>query len=226
MSPLINNIVITVAGIIYVFSVVAIMDLAVKKGFPNDISRKIVHIAAGSWLIFWLFYDHSHWSKYLNILPAFIWTILLLIKGLTAKPGDEAVRTMTRNGDRRELLLGPLFFTIVMNIMGTFFYNTSFAATSMGILGWGDGLAPVFGKRYGKHPYKIFAEKTFEGSVSFIIFGFLGAVLFNFLLFNTLPVREILLCTFFAALVEAFSPKDIDNLLIPASCAAVYWLFS
>jgi phytol kinase len=82
MNPVLNNIIVTVIGIFYVFSVVGIMDFAVKKGFAQDISRKIVHVAAGSWLIFWPLYNQSGWTKYLNITPALIWTILLLIKGL------------------------------------------------------------------------------------------------------------------------------------------------
>lgn len=72
MNPFLYNIIIAFLGIVYVFAVVGIMDTVVKKvSFPQDISRKIVHIAAGSWLIFWLFFDDSHWSKYLNIAPAF-----------------------------------------------------------------------------------------------------------------------------------------------------------
>lgn len=84
MNPVLQNIIVTIGGLVYVFGVVAIMDFAVKKGFPQDLSRKVVHIAAGSWLIFWPLYNPDHWTKYLNITPALIWTILLLIKGFTA----------------------------------------------------------------------------------------------------------------------------------------------
>jgi len=67
MSPELYNIFITVLGLVYVFGIVGLMDYAVKKGLAQDISRKIVHIAAGSWLIFWPLYDSTHWTKYLNI---------------------------------------------------------------------------------------------------------------------------------------------------------------
>jgi len=147
LSPMLFNILITIVSLVYVFGVVALMDLAVRKGFPQDLSRKVVHVAAGSWLIFWLVYDSSHWTKYLNITAAFIWTILLLLKGFTAKQDDQAVKTMTRTGDRKELLRGPLYFTLVMNLLGTVFYSTPFALTAMGFLTWGDGLAPVVGTR-------------------------------------------------------------------------------
>lgn len=226
MSPLIYNIIIAFSGIVYVFAVVGVMDFLVNKfSFPQDISRKVVHIAAGSWLIFWLFFDDMDWSKYLNIAPAFIWLVLLLIKGLTADEDDEAVRTMTRTGDRKELLKGPLYFTIVMCIMGTFFYKTSLALTAMGILGWGDGLAPVFGKRFGKHKFNILSEKSIEGSLAFLIFGILGAVLFNYIFFTDVNIYLILIVGLIATILEAASPRDLDNLIIPLGISIVYFIY-
>lgn len=226
MSPLFYNIIITIVGIAYVFTVVGVMDFLVKKkNFPQDISRKIVHIAAGSWLIFWLFFDDSHWSKYFNIAPAFIWTVLLIIKGLTADSNDEAVKTMTRTGDRRELLKGPLYFTLVMCLMGTVYYKTPLALTAMGVLAWGDGLAPIFGKRYGKNKYYIFAEKSLQGSATFLLFGFLGAILFNAIFYDSFDIGFILVAVIIATIVEAFSPRDADNILIPLVIIVAYSIY-
>ena len=223
MDPLYQNLLVTVLGLVYVFSIVGIMDFAVKKGFPQDISRKIVHIAAGSWLIFWPLYDQSHWSKYLNITPAFIWTVLLLIKGFTAKTDDKAVKTMTRTGDKKELLKGPLFFTLVMNIMGTVYFYSAGAITSMSFLGWGDGLAPVFGKRFGKHKFTFLAEKSLEGSIAFLVFGLSSAILLNLLFFGRIDIMLLIICAGVTTLIEALSPKDMDNILIPFSCMLIYY---
>ncbi len=225
MNPVLQNIVVTIGGLVYVFGIVAIMDFVVKKGFPQDLSRKVVHIAAGSWLIFWPLYNPDHWTKFLNITPAFIWTILLLIKGFTAKPDDQAVKTMTRTGDRRELLKGPLYFTLVMDIMGTIFFYSPGALLSMGFLGWGDGLAPVFGKRFGKHKYHIFSDKTFEGSIAFFCFGFLGALIFSLLFFGQINILLLVSAAVVTTVIEGFSPKDIDNILIPIFSMIVYYLF-
>lgn len=222
MAPLVYNSIVTVISVIYVFSVVAIMDWFVKKGFPQDISRKIVHIAAGSWIFCWIFFDNTHWSKYFNIVPAFIWTILLIQKGFFAKPDDEAVKTMTRTGDRRELLKGPLYFTLVMNLMGTVFYNTSLAVTAMSYLGWGDGIAPVFGKRFGKHKYKVLSEKSIEGSSAFFIFGFLASLFFNYVIFGKVIYAQIFVSGIVAVISEAISPRDMDNLVIPFVISLLY----
>lgn len=225
MSPALFNILITIASLVYVFGVVALMDLAVKKGFPQDLSRKVVHVAAGSWLVFWLLYDSSDWTKYLNITASFLWSILLLQKGFAARPDDQAVKTMTRTGDRRELLRGPLYFTIVMNLLGTAFYATPFALTAMGFLTWGDGLAPVVGTRFGRHHYKIFSNKTAEGSLTFFVLGLLGAALLNLLFGFQINFEFMVLCAVIATIVEGVSPKDLDNLLIPASIYLLYILY-
>ncbi|MFH0733918.1 MAG: phosphatidate cytidylyltransferase [bacterium] len=218
------NIIIAVLSLVYVFGVVFIMDKFVKKGFPQDISRKIIHIAAGSWLFFWLFYDNSTWTKYLNILPGLVWFVLLIIKGFWADENDEAVKTMTRTGNKKELLKGPLYFTIIMSFLGTFFYRQEIAVISMGILGWGDGLAPIIGKKFGTIKYKVFVEKSLQGSISFFIFGFLGAVLLLSVLHMKIDLSLILLCCVITTIIEAISPKDLDNLLIPIVCILIYFL--
>ncbi|HEX2984405.1 MAG TPA: hypothetical protein VHO28_12750 [Ignavibacteriales bacterium] len=215
-SPLAHNILISAASIIYVFAVVAIMDRFVKRGFPKEFSRKIVHIAAGSLIIFWAFYDHSHWSKYLNIAPTVIWGALLLIKGFFASSNDEAVKTMTREGDRRELLRGPFYFTLVMNFMGIAYLNTPAGITAIAFLGWGDGLAPIIGRLYGKTGYNVLAYKTVEGSLAFNIAGIAAAIVFNMLILGSFNLNHIILCGIAATIIEAVSPKDLDNLLIPA----------
>ncbi len=224
MNTHLFNIFIAVLSLVYVFGVVSVMDKFVKKGFPQDISRKIVHIAAGSWLVFWLFFDNSVWTKYLNILPGFVWLVLLIIKGFWADENDEAVKTMTRTGDRKELLKGPLYFTVVMCIMGTFFYRQEIAVISMGILGWGDGLAPVIGKKYGTIKYKVFVEKSLQGSLSFFIFGFLGVLILLFVLQMKIDLSLILFCCVITTFVEAISPKDLDNIFIPIVCILIYFV--
>lgn len=224
MNPILQNILIAFGSLIYVFAIVAIMDFFVKKGFPQDLSRKVVHIAAASWILFWPFYDFYHWTKYLNILPAFIWTILLIIKGLTADESDDAVKTMTRTGDRRELLRGPLYFTIVMNLMGTAFFYTEYAIITMGILGFGDGLAPVIGTRFGKLKYNIFAQRSVEGSVGFLVFAIIGTAIFSHFLLGYIDLTKIILLSVVSVVVEALSPKDLDNILIPIAIFIVYFI--
>ena len=151
LSPFIQNLIVTALTFIYVFGLVAVMNLCVTRfNLPQDISRKLTHIGAGSLIGFLRLYNDLHWSKYLNVTIFVVWIILLIQKGLFASDDDEAVKTMTRNGDKSELLKGPLYFVIVATICGTLFYKTFPGIMAIATLGWGDGIAPIDRSRYGK----------------------------------------------------------------------------
>jgi len=226
-----NFVVGTFAPLIYIQSIIKLMEVFVRKGFPQDLSRKIIHIAAGSWVWVWPLMDPSDgWSYAFNVNIAVLWTLLFIVKGLTAGPEDIAVKTMTRTGDPKELLKGPLFFTLAMEFIGIFFFMTFPGVATMAYLGWGDGLAPYIGARYGEHKYKLLGrEKSIEGSVTVFVAGFLGALLLHLLVFGTLPlsalrIYQIAILGLVAVIAEAVSPADVDNLLIPAALLATYHL--
>ncbi len=226
-----NFVVGTFAPLIYIQTVIKLMELLVRRGFPQDLSRKVIHIAAGSWIWVWPLLDPSDgWSYVFNITVAVLWTILFIVKGLTAGPEDIAVKTMTRTGDPKELLKGPLFFTLAMEFIGILYFMTFPGVVTMAYLGWGDGLAPYIGAKYGKHKYKLLGrEKSIEGSITVFVAGFLGALLLHLLVFGSLPLSplrltQIALLGIVAVIVEAVSPADVDNLLIPAALLIVYHL--
>jgi len=217
MNPFFINIILTALTFIYVFGLVAVMNFCVTRfSLPQDISRKITHIGAGSLIGFLAFYNDSHWSKYLNVTIFIVWIILLIQKGLFASDEDEAVKTMTRTGDKSELLKGPLYFVIVATICGTLFYKTFPGVMAMTTLGWGDGIAPIIGSRFGKLKYEVLSTKSVEGSLSMFIAAFAASLFFVWLIIPTeFNIMRIFLLTAIATIVEACSPKEIDNLLIP-----------
>ena len=218
MNPFIQNIIITAITFIYVFGLVAVMNFCViRLNLPQDISRKLTHIGAGSLIGFLALYNDLHWSKYLNVTIFVVWIILLIQKGLFASDEDEAVKTMTRNGDKAELLKGPLYFVIVATICGTLFYKTFPGIMAIATLGWGDGIAPIVGSRYGRLKYEVLSNKSVEGSLSMLIAAFAGSTFFVWLIIPTeLNILRIFLLCVVATVVEACSPKEIDNILIPS----------
>ena len=218
MNPFIQNIIITAITFIYVFGLVAVMNFCVSRlNLPQDISRKVTHIGAGSLIGFLALYNDLHWSKYLNVTIFVVWIILLIQKGLFASDEDEAVKTMTRNGDKAELLKGPLYFVIVATICGTLFYKTFPGIMAIATLGWGDGIAPIVGSRYGRLKYEVLSNKSVEGSLSMLIVAFAASTFFVWLIIPTeLNILRIFLLCVVATVVEACSPKEIDNILIPS----------
>lgn len=228
---------------IYIKVIISILGKLVNSGkISSDISRKVIHIAGGSFVWVWLFMDPSDsWSFIFNISAPFVFFVTFLKKGTTGSPDDPDVITMTRTGDPRDLLKGPLYFTAIMIIAGTIFFGSFAGMLMMAIAAWGDGLAPWIGKRWGKHKYHSLGrtksiEKSIEGSIGVLVFGIIGSLL----LFTILGivggplsasnsvlaapnvdlltiVGVIIILSVVAMIVEAISPADIDNLLIPAS---------
>ena len=218
LNPFIQNLIVTALTFIYVFGLVAVMNFCVTNfNLSQDISRKITHIGAGSLIAFLPLYNDLHWSKYFNVTIFVVWIILLIQKGLFASDDDEAVKTMTRNGDKSELLKGPLYFVIVATICGTLFYKTFPGIMAIATLGWGDGIAPIVGSHYGRLKYEVLSSKSIEGSLSMLIAAFVASTFFVWLIIpSELNITRILLLSTIATVVEACSPKEIDNLLIPS----------
>ena len=217
-----HNALVTLLTFVYVFSVPPLMDyLVTNHALPRDISRKITHICAGSAIIFLpLFIDLGR-SHFLNITVFAVWTVLLIQKGLFAAEDDQAVKTMTRTGDRRELLKGTLYFVIVAMICGTLYYKQFAGVLAMAMLGWGDGLAPIIGTRYGKLKYRVLSDKSVEGSLAFLVGSiFAGLFFVRLIVPESFDATKIVTIAVIATIVEGISPKEVDNITIPLAVIA------
>ena len=221
-----HNALVTLLTFVYVFSVPPLMDyLVTNHNLPRDISRKITHICAGSAIMFLPLYIGGDWSHFLNITVFAVWTILLIQKGLFAADDDQAVKTMTRTGDKRELLKGTLYFVIVAMICGTLYYKQPAGVMAMAMLGWGDGLAPIIGTRYGKIKYHILSDKSVEGSLAFLAGSLCAGLFFVHLIVpESFDATKIIIIALIATVVEGVSPKEVDNLTIPVAVIAASYL--
>ena len=221
-----HNVFVAFLTFVYVFSVPPLMDyLVTNHNLSRDISRKITHICAGSVIIFLPLFQDGHWSQYLNVSVYVLWALLFIQKGFFASDDDQAVKTMTRTGDKHELLRGTLYFVIAGIICGTVYYKQFPGVLAMAILGWGDGLAPVIGMKLGKIKYKAFCKKTVEGSLAFFIGSVLAGVFFVWLIIPAaFNVSTILIIALVATIVEGLSPKEVDNILIPLTVTVLFFL--
>jgi dolichol kinase len=218
-----HNALVTLMTFVYVFSVPPLMDyLVTNHGLARDISRKITHICAGSAIMFLPLFREGDWSHYLNITVFAVWTVLLIQKGLFAADDDQAVKTMTRTGDKKELLKGTLYFVIVAMICGTIYYKQLPGVLAMAMLGWGDGLAPIIGVKYGKMKYNILSQKSVEGSIAFFAGALLAGLFFVWLIIPaSFDPGKIVIIAVAATIIEGLSWKEVDNILIPATVIAL-----
>ena len=235
LSPLRRDALATVVVLIYVLSLVAICDMLVKRGWiSSSFSRKMVHIGAASWLLFWPLYSSTEGGPFwrLNVFVPAAKGLELFIKGAVIRdPNDKDVRSMSRSGNPSELLLGPLQFTGVMTIVGLFLFRQNVACLIMAAVGVGDGIAPLVGGRFGRHKYrsplvsKKEGVKSFEGSVGVFVGTIAGYYAFLWIAIPSEPLVAISsLCWYAltATLVEGLAPSNVDNIAIPAAIYSLY----
>lgn len=214
----------SLATLIYVKVIVATCDyLMIQKIWPADVSRKIIHVAACSWVLFWPQFDTSHWSWKLNVAIPAVYSVQLLVKGAILRdPTDQDVKTMSRTGNPSELLYGPLLFTFVMIFCGLQAYMKPNGIYIMGAL-VGDGLAPLIGKRFPLWSYPTLggSKKTVSGSLTMFVGSVVGILTYAHLLNvpQNVDLETVLMISLVATLVEAVS-GIWDN---PVIAFAVYW---
>jgi len=142
------------------------------------------------------------------------------------------VQAMTRRGDRREILRGPLSYGLVIVSATLIFWRTAPAGVvALMLLCGGDGLADIVGRRWGTARLPFNPAKSWAGSLAMFLGGFAFALVF-LLLFNALGdfnppmsldsiVPKVALIALVAAVVEALPLGEADNLSITVVGAAM-----
>lgn len=203
-----------------------INDYFAHKGWvSSEISRKIIHIGTGPiFVLCWLLFNDSPITPYLAVLVPLGITAQFALVGSGVIKDPSAVEAMSRTGDRREILRGPLFYGIAFVVLTLLFWRrTTIGMVALMILWGGDSLADIVGKRVGGRKVPWSRKKTFAGSLTMLVGGFLFAVLVVWafvwqgyfpapMIDYLIPIGAIALGT---TLVESLPFSDIDNLTIP-----------
>lgn len=131
---------------------------------------------------------------------------------------------MSRSGKPIELCQGPLFFTLVMLYCGLYQFRTDVGVYIMGALGYGDGIAPLIGKRYPKYPYPTWGDKqykTISGSTAMLMATLVGIVVLQSVIGAParLDLTKLMGVGVTATLAEAVAGKW-DN---PVIALATWW---
>lgn len=176
--------------------------------------RKWIHIAVGHWVFLALAWI-DQW--YIAIVPLLFFTVVNLI---TLKRGSGQMNQVER------VSYGTVYYPVALALLVMLFFEQEPMALVAGsmVLAWGDGLAALVGKRFGKTFYtRGNIKRSFEGSIAMFLASFL--VLAVTFLFYELPswlaVSYGFLLANIATLIEAVSYRDTDNLLIPLTIGAL-----
>jgi phytol kinase len=209
-----------------------LMDYLAHTGIiESKLSRKIIHIGTGPvFVLCWLMYPDGQISRWLAALVPLVITAQFALVGTGVIRDEAAVKAMSRTGDRREILRGPLFYGIMFVAMTLLYWKDSLIGIpALMMMCGGDGIADIVGRRVNSPKLPWSPEKSLAGSLSvfaggwlltvliFAVYVWMGAFNGPVTLF-LLPVTWIALG---AALVESLPFKDIDNLSITLVSALI-----
>src|SRR5262245_10726796 len=196
---------------------------------PQELTRKLVHIGAGMW-VFGVLALFETWQ--IGILP---FATFILVNYLFYR------YRLFRSMDAADSPPGTVYFALALTLLFGLLWRPAgpldrapVAVAGAMALTWGDALAALVGRRWGRYRYRIAgSERSWEGSVAM----FLASLVAISLTLVLLPGSQLsplappigvgfalvvaLVAAGAATLVEAASPGGLDNLGVPLVAAGV-----
>ena len=231
-----NNILATIVTALCAITWLRLNDFAAHRSWiSSSLSRKIIHAGTGPiFVACWLLFVNTPSARYLAALIPLIITAQFALVGTGIINDPSAVQAMSRTGDRREILRGPLYYGIVFVVLTIWFwYDTPIGIVALMLMCGGDGLADIFGRRLGKVKLPWNKNKSWVGSLGMFLGGwifsvcimglYLAAGIFSgSLQAYLIPLALIALV---GTAVESLPLKDVDNITVTlAALAAGYIL--
>ena len=186
-------------------------------GLASTYVRDLLHVGAGVWVLGW------PWWHGVAVPIAIVLAVALAIALVPAAARHvhiaERFRSAVTNGDEHwgGLVLYTIsyaIFTIIGVALDPFAAGAALLALSLG-----DGIGGAVGRALGDHPYRAPGgkQKSVEGSLVVMLGATCGALIAGLVFGQPLGVTSAFALGAVAAVVEAFSPRGTDNLLIPAA---------
>ena len=200
--------------LMYVFAIIGLAEgLRRWKGYSSSFTRKVIHIGVGmmSWIIPYLF--SSPWPF---VVACGFFAVLNL---LDYKYGFFSAMASSDKSN-----LGTVYFPIAAAVVAIIFWDRPpLMVAALMPLTWGDGIAPVVGKKFGKRLYHIHTStRSLEGSLGFFVACFFFTWLALWLVEGSpviSPAEAILpalIVTITTTIAEAISIWGLDNITITA----------
>jgi phytol kinase len=212
-----------IAIVSFWISLILAIAWAVNRLAQDDpeVVRKIVHIGTGNVILL---------AWWLNIPATVGITASILASAITLLSYRFPILPGINSVGRKSF--GTFFYSVSIGILVACFWylqQPQYAALGILVMSWGDGLAALFGKRFGKHQYTIFeAQKSWEGSLTMTLVSFFVCSLILLgvqgNIWQTWVISVAVALT--ATILEAVSFLGIDNLTVPLGSAALAFFLS
>ena len=208
------------------------MDFAAQRGWiESRLSRKIIHITTGPlFVLCWLLFRDTPDARWWAAAIPFLITLQFALIGLGLIQDEASVKSMSRSGDRREILRGPLIYGVAFVALTLIFWkNSPIGMIALMLMCGGDGIADLVGRRVPSPKLPWSREKTVAGTLSVLIGGFLlsAFILWIYVAARVFPgplsgyLAPLAWLSLTAAAVESLPYRDVDNLTVPLAAALV-----
>ncbi|GBO52093.1 phytol kinase [Pseudanabaena sp. lw0831] len=183
-----------------------------------ELVRKVVHIGTGNVLLiaWWL-----HIPTWLCIAAGVTFSAIALASHYTN------ILPMIHDVGRKTY--GVFYYALSITILVALLWDShpQYAVIGVMVMSWGDGMAALIGKRFGKHAFVHHGNKrSLEGSFAMFVTSFM-VMIGIFGLTHGIHSRDIgvaMPVAAIAALLEAYSPGGTDNLSVPLSSAGLSYI--
>jgi phytol kinase len=212
------------------------MDYIAHRGWMDSkLSRKVIHIGTGPlFVLCWFLFRDTPDARWLAALVPFAITVQFALIGFGVIKDDASVKAMSRTGDPKEILRGPLYYGIMFVVLTLVYWKDSpVGIIALMMMCGGDGIADIVGRQIKSSKLPWSKEKSIAGTIgvflggwvfaSVLIFIYVTAGVFSGPFTNYLfPITLIALA---GALIESLHYKDIDNVTMTLASALIGGLF-
>ncbi|KAK9054847.1 hypothetical protein SSX86_025926 [Deinandra increscens subsp. villosa] len=229
-SPVAGDLCALAVSTCYAFSLLRIFEETATRGvFQQKLNRKLLHITFGlGFMLFWPLFSSGIQGAVIAAIVPGVNILKVLLIGLGMVKDEATVKSMSRFGDYRELIKGPMYYAITLTLCCAIYWRTSpIAIAGICNLCAGDGIADIIGRRFGKKRIPYNGDKSFAGSIAMAAAGFISSVgymyyfsMFGFIEKSLKLVGGFLVVSIASALIEShpISTKFDDNLMVPLAC--------
>ena len=211
-----------------------LMDFFAHKGWiESRLSRKIIHIGTGPiFVLCWLMFPAIWYARYLAMLVSLLITVQFALVGLGIMKDEASVKSMSRTGDRREILRGPLYYGIMFVLVTIFFWTENpIGIVALMMMCGGDGVADLVGRGFKSAKLLHSPEKSVAGSLGVFFGGWIlsALVLLVYVFAGVFPapfsayLLPITVIAVAGTIVESLPFKDIDNITVTLASVLVGW---
>lgn len=214
-----------------------LMDFAAQRGWiESKLSRKAIHIGTGPiFVLCWLIFRDTAEARWLAALVPFAITLQFALVGLGIIKDESAVQAMSRTGDPKEILRGPLFYGLMFVALTLIYWkDTPIGITALMMMCGGDGIADLVGRRVKSPKLPWSKEKSVAGSLAVFFGGWILSALILWI-YTTVQIfpepfsgylLPISIIAISGTLIESLPFKDIDNITITiAAVITGYFVF-